>query len=96
MEIHLFEACLQWARAECIRSSIKNPSLKQIRQNFGDELFKVRIPTMSEPDFLRGPILSGILEHSPFEDLIDFYNASNKFHSVQFYQFFWLHHEPVQ
>lgn len=35
MEIHLFEACIRWALAECHRNSIEDPTPQQLREALG-------------------------------------------------------------
>lgn len=60
-EIQLFQASLNWAKAECERNfRLANP--KQLREALGEELFLVRIPAMSAQHFQKGPVASGIFD----------------------------------
>lgn len=71
MELHLFSACLYWAKAECARNSIQEPTPQQIRQTLGEELFFIRISQMTQQEFMQEPFMCGIFNHNELVQLVN-------------------------
>lgn len=77
-EIQLFNACLRWAKAEATNEQNLIASPAQLREALGDELFLVRIPTMSFKHFLQGPVASGLFDVDEQNQLLKYIGASVK------------------
>lgn len=78
-EMHLFEAALHWATAECVRKDLE-PTAHNKRQVLGSALYLVRIPTMSLDEFANGAAQLGILTQQETIDLFLHFTAHNKPH----------------
>lgn len=76
-EMHLFEAALSWATAECVRRDLE-PTAQNKRQALGSALYLVRIPTMSLDEFANGAAQLGILTQEETIDLFLHFTAHNK------------------
>lgn len=76
-EMHLFEAALNWAAAECNRRDLEStPQNKRIV--LGDALFLIRIPTMSLNEFADTAAQLGILTPQETIDIFLHYTAKSK------------------
>lgn len=76
-EMHLFEAALNWAAAECGRRELEaTPQNK--RSVLGSALYLVRIPTMSLEEFANGAAQLGILTLQETIDIFLHFTAHNK------------------
>ncbi|KAJ9587144.1 hypothetical protein L9F63_019332, partial [Diploptera punctata] len=76
-EMHLFEAALNWAAAECGRRDIEaTPQNK--RNVLGSALYLVRIPTMSLEEFANGAAQLGILTPQETINIFLHFTAHNK------------------
>lgn len=76
-EMHLFEAALNWAAAECARRDLEaTPQNK--RSVLGSALYLVRIPTMSLEEFANGAAQLGILTLQETIDIFLHFTAHNK------------------
>ncbi|XP_046687488.1 BTB/POZ domain-containing protein 6-B isoform X2 [Homalodisca vitripennis] len=78
-EMHLFEAALSWAAAECGRRELE-PTAQNKRQVLGSALYLVRIPTMSLDEFANGAAQLGILTQQETIDMFLHFTAHNKPH----------------
>lgn len=78
-EMHLFEAALSWATAECGRRDLE-PTSQNKRQVLGSALYLVRIPTMSLDEFANGAAQLGILTQQETIDIFLHFTAHNKPH----------------
>lgn len=78
-EMHLFEAALSWATAECGRRDLE-PTPQNKRQVLGSALYLVRIPTMSLDEFANGAAQLGILTQQETIDIFLHFTAHNKPH----------------
>ncbi|XP_045604998.1 BTB/POZ domain-containing protein 3-like [Procambarus clarkii] len=59
-ELILWEACLTWAKQECVRQSLEVSPMNQ-RKVLGDCLGMIRFLTLSPTEFANSPAVSGIL-----------------------------------
>ncbi|KAG7169608.1 BTB/POZ domain-containing protein 6-like [Homarus americanus] len=59
-ELVLWEACLQWAKQECVRQSLEVSPMNQ-RKVLGDCLGLIRFLTLSPTEFANSPAVSGLL-----------------------------------
>lgn len=76
-EMHLLEAALNWAGAECARREIElTPQNK--RSVLGSALYLVRIPTMTLEEFANGAAQMGILTQQETIDIFFHFTANNK------------------
>lgn len=78
-EMHLFEAALNWATAECIRKELE-PSSQNKRAVLGNSLYLIRIPTMSLDEFANTAAQLGILTPQETIDIFLHFTARNKPH----------------
>ncbi|XP_043276947.1 BTB/POZ domain-containing protein 6 isoform X2 [Venturia canescens] len=78
-EIHLWEAALRWAPAECIRQELEPTPLNQ-RRLLGSALNLIRIPAMSVEEFANSVAQTGILSQQETIDLFLHFTASTKPH----------------
>lgn len=78
-EMHLFDAALNWATAECVRKDLE-PTAHNKREVLGSALYLVRIPTMSLDEFANGAAQQGILTKQETIDLFLHFTAHNKPH----------------
>ncbi|XP_075222873.1 BTB/POZ domain containing protein 3 lute isoform X1 [Lycorma delicatula] len=76
-EMHLFEAALNWAAAECTRRDIE-PTPQNKRQVLGSALYLVRIPTMSLDEFANGAAQLGILTQEETINIFLHFTAHKK------------------
>lgn len=76
-EMHLFEAALNWASAECLRQDLE-PTPQNKRSVLGNALYLIRIPTMSLEEFANGAAQLGILTHRETIDIFLNFTAHNK------------------
>ncbi|XP_039281555.1 BTB/POZ domain-containing protein 6-B isoform X2 [Nilaparvata lugens] len=76
-EMHLFEAALNWACAECHRRDLE-PSPQNKRQVLGSALYLVRIPTMSLDEFANGAAQLGILTQEETINIFLHFTAHKK------------------
>ena len=82
-EIQLFDAGFRWAKAECARNGIENAKPEELRKTLGEELFLIRIPTMSPRHFMKGPAASGIFSLKESNEIVDYIVASTKTNSTK-------------
>ncbi|KAI5705836.1 hypothetical protein M8J76_014087 [Diaphorina citri] len=78
-EMHLFEAALNWANAECVRRDLE-PTAHNKRLVLGNALYLVRIPTMSLGEFANKAAQLGILTLQETIDIFLHFTAHNKPH----------------
>lgn len=78
-EMHLFEAALNWAQAECMRRELE-PTAHNKRLVLGNALYLVRIPTMSLDEFANSAAQLGILTLQETIDIFLHFTAHNKPH----------------
>lgn len=78
-EMHLFEAALNWAAAECVRKELE-PSAQNKRAVLGNSLYLIRIPTMSLDEFANTAAQLGILTNQETIDIFLHFTARNKPH----------------
>lgn len=76
-EMHLLEAALNWAGAECNRREIE-PTPQNKRAVLGSALYLVRIPTMTLEEFANGAAQMGILTQQETIDIFFHFTANNK------------------
>lgn len=76
-EMHLFEAALSWAAAECVRRDI-DPTPQNKRSALGEALYLLRIPTMTLEEFANGAAQLGILTLQETIDIFLNFTAHNK------------------
>lgn len=76
-EMHLFEAALNWAAAECTRLDLE-PTPQNRRNALGNALYLVRIPTMTLEEFANGAAQLGILTLQETIDIFLNFTAHNK------------------
>lgn len=76
-EMHLLEAALNWAGAECTRREIE-PTPQNKRAVLGNALYLVRIPTMTLEEFANGAAQMGILTQQETIDIFFHFTANNK------------------
>lgn len=76
-EMHLLEAALNWAAAECQRREI-DPTPQNKRGMLGNALYLIRIPTMTLEEFANGAAQLGILTSQETIDIFFHFTANNK------------------
>lgn len=77
-EPDLFNACIQWARAECARNQVNNPLPSQLRQILGDLVYFIRIFSFTPKTFIDGPCQSEIFtKEEMFEILFRLQSSQN-------------------
>ncbi|XP_029158003.1 BTB/POZ domain-containing protein 6-B-like isoform X2 [Nylanderia fulva] len=76
-EIHIWNAALRWASAECIRQDLEPTPVNQ-RQLLGSALYLIRLPAMNLEEFANNAAQIGILTHQETIDLFLHFTASNK------------------
>ncbi len=76
-EMHLFEATLKWANAECLRKELE-PTPQHMRAVLGNILYLIRIPTMSLDEFANTAAQCGIFTSQETIDIFLHYTAKNK------------------
>lgn len=76
-EMHLLEAALNWAGAECARREIESTPQNK-RAVLGSALYLVRIPTMTLEEFANGAAQMGILTQQETIDIFFHFTANNK------------------
>ncbi|XP_034233359.1 BTB/POZ domain-containing protein 6-B isoform X2 [Thrips palmi] len=76
-EMHLFEAALNWAGAECLRKEI-DATADNKRAVLGTALFLVRLPTMSLEDFANSAAQLGVLTPQETIDIFLHFTAHSK------------------
>ncbi|TGZ54816.1 BTB/POZ domain-containing protein 3 [Temnothorax longispinosus] len=76
-EIHIWDAALRWASAECIRQDLEPIPANQ-RQLLGSALYLIRLPAMNLEEFANSAAQTGILTHQETIDLFLHFTASNK------------------
>lgn len=59
-ELVLWEACLQWAKQECVRQSLEVSPMNQ-RKVLGECIGQIRFLTLSPTEFANSPAVSGLL-----------------------------------
>lgn len=52
LEHDLFDACIRWARSECVRNKIINPSPNELRKALGSALYLIRIFSFTLKTFI--------------------------------------------
>jgi hypothetical protein len=60
-EIHLFDAVVEWAKAECRRKNLDENNPNHQKSVLGDCLYNIRFGHMTEKEFKSGPKKSGLL-----------------------------------
>lgn len=76
-EIHVFNAAITWAGAECERREIStNP--ENLRAALGSALILIRVPTMELKEFADGPAQTGIYSLQESHDIFLNFTATNK------------------
>ncbi|KAK7872239.1 hypothetical protein R5R35_012097 [Gryllus longicercus] len=76
-EMHLFDAAMFWASAECLRRELE-PTPQNQRIVLGNALYLVRIPTMNLEEFANGAAQNGILTLQETIDIFLHFTASRK------------------
>ncbi|EFN75926.1 BTB/POZ domain-containing protein 6 [Harpegnathos saltator] len=76
-EIHIWDAALRWASAECIRQDLE-PTPANQRQLLGSALYLIRLPAMNLEEFANSAAQTGILTHQETIDVFLHFTASNK------------------
>ena len=76
-EMHLFEAALNWAAAECVRKDLE-PTPANKRAVLGNCLYLIRIPTMSLDEFANATAQLGILTKDETIDIFLHFTAKSK------------------
>lgn len=76
-EMHVFEAALNWAAAECTRRELETTPQNK-RQVLGSALNLVRIPTMSLDEFANGAAQLGILTQEETINIFLHFTAHKK------------------
>ncbi|XP_078050841.1 BTB/POZ domain containing protein 3 lute [Augochlora pura] len=76
-EIHIWDAALQWATAECIRQELE-PSAANQRRLLGSALYLIRLPAMNLEEFANSAAQTGILTQQETIDVFLHFTASNK------------------
>lgn len=76
-ETCLFEAALNWAKAECSRKELELTP-QNMRSVLGNALYLVRIPTMSLDEFANIAAQMGIFTPQETIDIFLHYTAKNK------------------
>lgn len=81
-EPELFQACLRWAKVKtvCARNSANSTS-KLLRKILASELYLLRLPTMTQQEFMSGPAVSKIFEPNEIADFISFQFKKEKLQS---------------
>lgn len=78
-EMHLFQAALKWAAAECARKDLE-PNAQNKRSVLGNCLYLIRIPTMNLEEFANTAAQMGILTPQETIDIFLNFTAKNKPH----------------
>ncbi|XP_059483082.1 BTB/POZ domain-containing protein 6-B-like isoform X1 [Neocloeon triangulifer] len=76
-ETALFDAAINWARAECFRRELE-PTPHNVRCALGKALFLVRIPTMALDEFANGAAQQGVLTLKETIDIFLHFTADSK------------------
>ena len=76
-ELHLFQAALNWAAAECVRKDLEPTPLNK-RAVLGNSLYSIRIPTMSLEEFADTAAQLGVLTQQEIIDIFLHYTAKQK------------------
>ncbi|XP_066582574.1 BTB/POZ domain-containing protein 3 isoform X2 [Prorops nasuta] len=76
-EIHVWDATLRWASAECMRQDIEMKPTNQ-RKLLGKALYLIRLSAMSLEEFANSAAQSGILTQQETIDAFLYFTASNK------------------
>ena len=75
-ETMLFTAATKWAEAECTRQG-SDVNSEQCRGVLGDVLYLLRLPTMSQKEFVEGPGESGLLSKQEVIDVFYFFSGKS-------------------
>lgn len=76
-EMALFEAAINWARAECLRREV-DATPQNIRAALGKALYLIRIPTMALDEFANGAAQQGVLTLKETIDIFLHFTADSK------------------
>lgn len=49
-EIEIFNACIAWASAACIRNGLDSPNVEDLRNQLGDSLYQIRFTSMTNEE----------------------------------------------
>lgn len=49
-EIDIFNACIAWATAACIRSGLNSPTVEELRNQLGNAVYQIRFTSMSNEE----------------------------------------------
>lgn len=75
-EHDLFDACIRWTHAECVRNGIINPEPDQLRQTLGDLLYFIRILLFTPQIFADIPCKSGIFTKNEMLEILLHLNSN--------------------
>lgn len=76
-EIHVWDAALRWASAECARQDVESTPANQ-RRLLGSALYLIRLPAMSLEEFANNVAQTGILTQQETIDVFLHFTACNK------------------
>ncbi|XP_026473165.1 BTB/POZ domain-containing protein 6-B-like [Ctenocephalides felis] len=76
-EMNLFEAALNWAKAECLRRDLE-PSPQNKRSMLGQNLYLIRLPTVTLDEFANRAAQYGVLTPQETIDLFLYFTATIK------------------
>lgn len=69
-ETLLFDLVLKWAKSECDRAEVKQPSPAQLRKTLGQLFYMFRFPCMTKQQLLEGPFASGLFDREERNKLL--------------------------
>lgn len=76
-EVHVFNAAITWANAECERREIETTP-ENLRAALGTALILIRVPTMELKEFADGPAQTGIYSLQESHNIFLNFTASSK------------------
>lgn len=90
-EIEMFNACVLWAKRNCIKLSVQNSQVTDLRKSLvfskwvsskkikkTDLIFFIRLPFMHLDEFSEGPAKSGMFNKSEIKFLEDYISGANE------------------
>ena len=76
-EVSVFQAAINWAKAECSRQGLEVTSENQ-RRVLGRALYQIRIPSMKLDEFANGAAQSGVLTLNETNDIFLYFTAKHR------------------